>query len=253
MIIAEHGYTPTATRKVPPYRTCSTLAARSMMYPAMAIMQPPAMMGPRALILSDSSEVRRTTTNAAMLGGTVNNWAVVVFEYPNPVMIVGRKREKLCASGISELELLAKGKKTHVEGNEDKKPDQGRQPQLRGFEGHFDPPPIEMLLVDIFGVCGAMRVLLHAGHCNYTLFFGQKARISWRVWHEEEAYDPEDHGHDALNCTAMQVSIAFNNFGPSISDSLKKIQGQRLYPLYLIVAKPVANKPPNAPDKGAAQ
>lgn len=70
MIIAEHGYTPAATRKVPPYLTSSAWAVSSMMYPAMAIMQLPAIIGPRALILSDSSEVKSTAANAAMFGAT---------------------------------------------------------------------------------------------------------------------------------------------------------------------------------------
>lgn len=67
-----------------------------MTYPAMATRQPPAIIGPRALILSERNEVRSTTTKAAMLGGTVKSCAVVVFVYPRPVMIVGRKSEKLC-------------------------------------------------------------------------------------------------------------------------------------------------------------
>lgn len=53
------------------------------------------MIGPRALILSDSSEVKSTTMKAAMLGGTVKSCAVVVLVYPRPVMIVGKKSEKL--------------------------------------------------------------------------------------------------------------------------------------------------------------
>lgn len=95
MIIALHGYTPTATRNVPPYRTWARLATSSMIYPAIAKMLPAAIMGPLALILSDSSDVINTVTNAAKFGGTVNSCAVVVLVYPRPVMMVGRKREKL--------------------------------------------------------------------------------------------------------------------------------------------------------------
>lgn len=96
IIIALHGYTPTATRNVPPYRTSARLATSSIIYPAIAITLPAAMIGPLALILSDSSDVIRTVTKAAKFGGTVNSCAVVVLVYPRPVMMVGRNREKLC-------------------------------------------------------------------------------------------------------------------------------------------------------------
>lgn len=78
IIIALHGYTPTATRNVPPYRTSARLATSSIIYPAIAITLPAAMIGPLALILSDSSDVIRTVTKAAKFGGTVNSCAVVV-------------------------------------------------------------------------------------------------------------------------------------------------------------------------------
>lgn len=73
MIMGEHGYTPIATRKVPPYRTLFALDARSIIYPAMARVQHTTIIGPRALILSDRVEVRRTKIKAAMFGGTVNS------------------------------------------------------------------------------------------------------------------------------------------------------------------------------------
>lgn len=97
MIIALHGYTPTATKNIPPYRTWARLATSNMIYPAIAITLPAAMIGPLALILSDSSDVKRTVTKAAKFGGTVKSCAVVVLVYPRPVMMVGRKREKLCS------------------------------------------------------------------------------------------------------------------------------------------------------------
>lgn len=96
MIIALHGYTPTATRNVPPYRTWARLATRSIIYPAMASTFPAAIIGPLALILSDSNDVNKTVKNAAKFGGTVKSCAVVGLVYPRPVMMVGRKREKLC-------------------------------------------------------------------------------------------------------------------------------------------------------------
>ena len=52
----------------------------------------PAISGPLALTLSDRNDVASTMKNAAMLGGTVNNWAMVDV-YPRPLMMVGRKRE----------------------------------------------------------------------------------------------------------------------------------------------------------------
>jgi hypothetical protein len=54
-----------------------------------------AMNGPRAFTWSDILVTNKTEKKAARLGGTVNSWALVD-SYPNPLMIVGKNREKLC-------------------------------------------------------------------------------------------------------------------------------------------------------------
>lgn len=73
-----------------------------MTYPEIATMQPTAMIGPRALMRSERNEVARTKRKAAMLGGTVNSCAVV-FVYPRPLMMVGKKREKLCGHLVAAV------------------------------------------------------------------------------------------------------------------------------------------------------
>ena len=63
------------------------------MYPTIATEQPPSMIGPRALILSDKVEQIKTVKKAPMLGGTVNSCAVTRV-YPRLEMMVGRNSEK---------------------------------------------------------------------------------------------------------------------------------------------------------------
>jgi hypothetical protein len=48
-----------------------------MIYPQIATTQPPAMIGPLALILSEKKAVSSTKKNATTFGGAVNAWALV--------------------------------------------------------------------------------------------------------------------------------------------------------------------------------
>lgn len=55
--------------------------------------QHPIITGPRALILSDRNVHRMTARKPAILGGTVNSWALTLL-YPRLDMMEGRNSEK---------------------------------------------------------------------------------------------------------------------------------------------------------------
>lgn len=76
MTAGEDGNTPAAMKKVPAYRTIGLVAAKSITYPIIARQQPPSIIGPRALILSDKVEQIKTMRKAPILGGTVKSCAV---------------------------------------------------------------------------------------------------------------------------------------------------------------------------------
>lgn len=211
MIIALHGYTPTATKNVPPYRTWARLATSNMMYPAIATTLPAAMIGPLALILSDSSEVKRTVTKAAKFGGTVKSCAVVVLVYPRPVMMVGRKREKLCfgcqhcrarrnmSSWRSRGWRQGMAGWSHIKRYQEEEPDQRREPRLRCLECHLDPMPVEPFLVHIGDICSTVCIFFQASHGESSLLLGQKLGICGSVRHEEETDNPEDCRYNSLD------------------------------------------------------
>lgn len=106
-------------------------------------------------------------------------------------MMVGKKREKLYRGMRTKNLLNSALVQQHLTETSSRRrlredvPRKRRHPQVHRSEGHLDPVPVELFVVDIFLRGSTMIIILKSRHNNLLFFGGQELCVRRRMRHEE--------------------------------------------------------------------